>query len=152
MLLPLSANYTKTLRHKLTDATGLFSQVQSRREAVALCRELALREAGGRHRAALTVADANKIMEALSKRLRDPELGQSREQRPRLVFVCSGQGAQWLGMGRSLLASEPVFHTVILNCDRLIKAHCGWSRLDELIAEREHSHLVLTGCDSTCNL
>jgi len=140
MLLPFSANDARTLRRKLTDATGLFSRVKSRQEAAALCRELALREGGGSHRAALMVADANKVLEELSRRLRDSAIGQSRE-RPRLVFVCPGHGGQWLGMGRSLLISEPVFRAAIERCDGLIQKHCGWSLIEEILADPERSRL-----------
>ena len=37
--------------------------------------------------------------------------------RPRLAFVCSGQGPQWWAMGRQLLHEEPVFRAAIERCD-----------------------------------
>ncbi|WP_437631049.1 type I polyketide synthase [Sorangium sp. So ce854] len=63
------------------------------------------------------------------------------EQRPRVVFVFPGQGSQWLGMGRDLLASEPVFREAIEACDAAIRRETGWSLLDELGADEGRSRL-----------
>ena len=52
--------------------------------------------------------------------------------RPRVAFVFPGQGSQWLGMGRNLLAAEPVFREAIERCDRAIAALTGWSLLETL--------------------
>ncbi|HZN17327.1 MAG TPA: type I polyketide synthase [Micromonosporaceae bacterium] len=60
------------------------------------------------------------------------------------VFVFSGQGAQWAGMGRDLLAQEPVFAETLRRCDELFRAHAGWSLLDEVSADEAHSRLDRT--------
>ena len=59
----------------------------------------------------------------------------------KLVFVCSGQGPQWWGMGRQLLEREPVFRTTIERCDTLLRQHAEWSLLSELMADESHSRL-----------
>src|SRR5262249_28115841 len=51
---------------------------------------------------------------------------------PRLVFVFSGQGSQWPGMGQQLLEQEPVFRTMIERCDGLLRPYTGWSLLEKL--------------------
>ncbi|HMG56374.1 MAG TPA: beta-ketoacyl synthase N-terminal-like domain-containing protein, partial [Kofleriaceae bacterium] len=53
----------------------------------------------------------------------------------RVAFVCSPLGSQWLGMGRQLMASEPVFHAALARCDRAFLPLTGWSLLDELCRE-----------------
>ncbi|MEV4057771.1 type I polyketide synthase [Amycolatopsis sp. NPDC049688] len=52
-----------------------------------------------------------------------------------VVFVFPGQGTQWVGMGRELLAESPVFAARMAECDREIAALTGWSVLDVLRAD-----------------
>jgi acyl transferase domain-containing protein/acyl carrier protein len=60
--------------------------------------------------------------------------GQSAPAAPLVVFVFGGQGAQWPGMGRSLLQTEPVFRATLERCSALIEQELGWSLCDELHA------------------
>ncbi|MGW1564510.1 type I polyketide synthase [Streptomyces sp. NPDC002144] len=48
------------------------------------------------------------------------------------VFVLPGQGSQWLGMGRGLLASSPAFKEALQICDRAVRREAGWSVIDLL--------------------
>jgi phthiocerol/phenolphthiocerol synthesis type-I polyketide synthase B len=50
------------------------------------------------------------------------------------VFVYSGQGAQWAGMGRQLLADEPVFAAAVAELEPLFVEHVGFS-LQQVLAE-----------------
>jgi len=52
------------------------------------------------------------------------------------VFVYSGQGSQWPGMGRQLLADEPVFAAAVADLEPLFVAETGFS-LREVIARGE---------------
>ncbi|MBL0743056.1 type I polyketide synthase [Chryseolinea lacunae] len=59
-------------------------------------------------------------------------------QQQNLVFVFSGQGAQWLGMARELFAQEEVFRNVIKQCERLLKAEsAGWSLINKITEDRQ---------------
>ncbi len=49
------------------------------------------------------------------------------DRRPKLVMVFPGQGSQWPGMGRELIASEPAFAASIDRLDAAYAAHVDWS-------------------------
>lgn len=51
---------------------------------------------------------------------------------PRVAFVFSGQGSQWLGMGQELLGRAPMFTALIDRCDALLRGATGWSLREAL--------------------
>ncbi len=55
---------------------------------------------------------------------------------PRTVFVYSGQGSEWAGMGRQLLVDEPVFAAAIRELEPEFRAQNGFS-LSEVLASGE---------------
>ncbi len=72
------------------------------------------------------------------------------DRRPRLAFVCSGQGPQWWAMGRQLLHEEPVFRTVIERCDAIVRQLGEWSLLAELTADESRSRMDITAIAQPC--
>jgi phthiocerol/phenolphthiocerol synthesis type-I polyketide synthase A len=56
--------------------------------------------------------------------------------KPGTVFVYSGQGSQWAGMGRQLLEDEPTFAAAVDELEPLFVEHVGFS-LRQVLAEGE---------------
>jgi acyl transferase domain-containing protein/NADPH:quinone reductase-like Zn-dependent oxidoreductase/aryl carrier-like protein len=70
------------------------------------------------HRAAV-------VAEKLSD-LENANLQPAARQTPRIAFVYSGQGSQWLGMGRGLL-KDATFSAFVEECEPHFQKHAGWS-------------------------
>ncbi|MBC2656216.1 acyltransferase domain-containing protein [Pseudomonas sp. MSSRFD41] len=72
------------------------------------------------------------------------------ESEPAAVFVFTGQGAQWVGMGRDLLEREPVFLSMIQRCDQAMAQWAHWSIEAELRSAQSASRLHLTEFAQPC--
>ncbi|MBN9416429.1 hypothetical protein ABS71_00090 [bacterium SCN 62-11] len=60
------------------------------------------------------------------KDLENATIPPAARQAPRVAFVYSGQGSQWLGMGRNLL-QDPTFSAFVDECEPHYQKHAGWS-------------------------
>ncbi len=54
----------------------------------------------------------------------------------RVVFVFPGQGSQWVGMGRELASSSPVFEARLAECEQALSPYVDWS-LGDVLAGRD---------------
>jgi acyl transferase domain-containing protein/acyl-CoA synthetase (AMP-forming)/AMP-acid ligase II/NADPH:quinone reductase-like Zn-dependent oxidoreductase/acyl carrier protein len=101
------------------------------------------------HRLALVAHNREEALERLQAFLhgeKRPGLTAGRKslnRRPKAVWVFSGQGPQWWGMGRQLLR-EPAFRAAVQQCDQLFAPLAGWSLLDEFQADEAASRLAST--------
>ncbi|MGX1250463.1 acyl transferase domain-containing protein/acyl carrier protein [Streptomyces ambofaciens] len=126
LLLPLSA----------PDAAGL-ERVTAAWEAALehtdeeLLPDLVAVAAAGRSHLPVRRAVLGTGREKLLSALRSAGTGEASCARtPKVAFLFSGQGAQYFGMGRELYESEPVFASVIDDCDRILTPHLGDSLLN----------------------
>lgn len=62
----------------------------------------------------------------------DDAPGRTVTAKPRVVFVCPGQGSQWVGMGRQLLEQEEVFRKALEPLDAATRPYLQGSLLDLL--------------------
>ncbi|WP_225849092.1 type I polyketide synthase [Streptomyces sp. HPF1205] len=134
LLLPLSARSAAALGQLAAayadrlDGPGL----QDAREAARLCAAAANGRSHHPYRLCASAADAA----GLAAELRSARTEFLRPQPPgrRIAFVFGGQGTQWAGMGRDLLAREPVVLAEAEACDAVVRELAGWSVLEELRA------------------
>ncbi|HRI66026.1 MAG TPA: SDR family NAD(P)-dependent oxidoreductase, partial [Polyangium sp.] len=68
----------------------------------------------------------------------------SAQHEPQIVFVFSGQGSQWAGMGKTLLDAEPVFNDKLIEIDALVGKYATFSIVAELRSPEESSRLDAT--------
>ncbi|MEU9957653.1 alpha/beta fold hydrolase [Streptomyces sp. NPDC050982] len=98
-----------------------------------LARTLAGRTGRGRHCAALVTRDRTETRTALGRLAAgDPSprlvTGEGRPGGPGpVVWVFSGYGSQWAGMGRQLLAAETVFAAAVDRLEAIVRYHAGLS-------------------------
>lgn len=87
------------------------------------------------HHGFRTFAIASSL-DDLSKQLSSqliPKFKRASVQAQNIVFVCTGQGAQWPAMGVELL-KQPVFRQSVQTSQEFLKIHgCKWSPLEELL-------------------
>ncbi|WP_436844163.1 type I polyketide synthase [Streptomyces subrutilus] len=94
-------------------------------------------------RASVVAADSEGLVEALRALAagdpHDAVVTGAASERGKVVFVYPGQGSQWVGMGRELLASNAVFAETVDACDAALRPFTGWS-VREVLAGEEGDH------------
>ena len=150
-LLPLSARSPEALRARAQDYQRFLKASSEGAPAPSSLEDIgytaALRRSHHEHRLAIVGRSRQEIIASLEAFSRGkPHHGVSSGYAApgaprRLVFVFSGQGSQWIGMGRELLEKEEVFRASMGQCDALLRAQGGWSLLEELNRDTASSRL-----------
>jgi acyl transferase domain-containing protein/acyl carrier protein len=108
------------------------------------------------HRLAVVAGSTAELAERLREAAEDRAsagVAQGRAaagHRPRIAFVCSGQGPQWWAMGRQLLDEEPVFRAAIERCDAIVRRLGDWSLFEELTSAESRSRIDNTAIAQPC--
>jgi myxalamid-type polyketide synthase MxaD len=137
-LLPLSARHPAALRSLARASRDFLANPECASSLPDVCYTASARLAHHDHRLAVTGGSSAQLVESLEAYLQGearPGLSSGRKpsaRRRKLVFVFPGQGSQWFGMGRRLLAQEPVFRKVIERCDQAMRPYGDWSLLAQL--------------------
>jgi acyl transferase domain-containing protein len=135
LLLPLSTSDPQALGEL---ATRYANTLSGDTPPLDVCFSAGTRRTHLSHRLAVVGQDRDSLIEGL-RRIADGEQpidGVRITARPRLVFVFSGQGSQWLGMGRDLLATNPVFAKRFGECAGAIEQERNWSLIARLHEDR----------------
>jgi acyl transferase domain-containing protein/acyl carrier protein len=131
LLLPLSARHPDALAPL---AAAYAARLDSCADDVAahLCFSAGARRTHHKYRMAVAAPDAATLAANLRAFASSDMPATRTTSRPMVVFVFPGQGAQWTGMGRELLATSEVFRAAVQACDETIEAETGWSPRDLL--------------------
>ncbi|WP_208879664.1 type I polyketide synthase [Streptomyces armeniacus] len=103
----------------------------------------ALRRSHLDHRLVVTGGDRHQLVERLDDFVagrEGPGLASghaSGGRRRGPVFVFSGHGSYWPGVGRRLVTAEPVFREAVERCDAELSAHLDWSAAAVLAEGKE---------------
>ncbi|HEX7836462.1 MAG TPA: beta-ketoacyl synthase N-terminal-like domain-containing protein, partial [Kofleriaceae bacterium] len=144
LLFPLSAPTAEGLARSVLELLPTVAGLDDGDAALAaLAARLRSSAEDGEHRAAFVARCKTELFDAVTARIRKPRgaEGPAWRGRSQVVFVCAGQGSQWLGMGRSLVATEPAFRAELLACDAEFRRRAGFSVMEELVATPERSRL-----------
>jgi acyl transferase domain-containing protein len=96
------------------------------------------------HRLAVVGESTVQLQEALSAFADSREIDtlvndQVSKKRQKIAFLFTGQGSQYVGMGRQLYEIAPVFRAALDRCDEILRPYLGQSLLSILAPEDEES-------------
>ncbi|MCY3867998.1 MAG: SDR family NAD(P)-dependent oxidoreductase [Gemmatimonadetes bacterium] len=135
-LLPLSGKSDEALRDLTERYLSWLEELAS--EDVDLLADMAWTAGVGRshfdHRAGIVFQDVASLREKLQAL---SETGERPEPRTatKIAFAYTGQGSQWIGMGKDLYESEPVVRAVLDRCDKVIREERDTSLLDAMFGQ-----------------
>ena len=151
-VLPLSAASTEGLA-AVARAYILALENEGAASFTDICYTASLRRTHLEHRLALVATNRSEAAEALKAFLRGERLPgvyaeRAKTDPPRkIVFVCPGQGSQWVGMSRQLLKTEGVFREALQKCDLAMRPFVDWSLLEQLNLDPESPGYRMTDVD-----
>ncbi len=152
VLLPLSGNTENSLKQAADDMAAFLTEgpIAQRPALRDVLQTAALRKDHHEHRLAVVGSSAEEISERIKawsageKSIPGIEVGRASPDKPEVVFVFTGQGPQWWGMGQELIKSEPVFRQTLEKIDGLMKKLGGWSLLEEMSKPEAESNINRT--------
>ena len=146
-LLPISSRSLKGLRCAVRDLQTFLTDGKDRQYRLSdICYTAAVLRAHHGQRLALVAASHEQMAEKMAQDLHSaeqPKPAKDRRRKPKIGFIFSGQGSQWLGMGSNLLEHDPLFRNSMAK-RRMAAPKRGWSPIEVLFDERHQPLLAQT--------
>jgi phthiocerol/phenolphthiocerol synthesis type-I polyketide synthase D len=142
-VIALSARTSSAVRRKAGELADWLGGDSSVRDVAAA---LAVRRQHLPARAAVVAADPDELadrLRALAEDRPSADTVTGLAGAPGVVFVFSGYGSQWPGMGRELLATEPAFQRAVAELDPVFQDQAGYSLRDALTDEAGWADLAV---------
>ena len=92
-----------------------------------------------KYRLAVVAESKEAMREQLKTRSNDPSLvraGFSRSVQHKIAFLFTGQGSQYVNMGRDLYETDPIFRQTLEQCDKILRPYLDQSLLSILYPDR----------------
>jgi acyl transferase domain-containing protein len=88
------------------------------------------------HRLGVVARDRLEMLQKLEnfsnqERMREPK-SINKKKKPKIVFLFAGQGSQYVGMGRQLYETQPIFRQTLDRCAEILRPHLDKPLLDIL--------------------
>lgn len=151
-LLPLSAHTPQAL----VETVHLYKELIAQEGGAPLeefCYSASCHRTHLTHRLALVAGSRAEMIEQLDTYVRgeiDPPTQVNLhvpDLQRKIVFVFSGQGSQWIGMGRQLMEQEAVFRQSVEHCEHAMQPFVDWSLVEQLMATEKSSTYRLNEID-----
>lgn len=112
-----------------------------------LCFSMNTGRASGESRFADVVSTLDELHQSLQRLAADAVdsdvRGRAKSQtEPKIAFLFTGQGSQYVGMGRQLYETQPIFRHVLDSCDRWLEGSLPKPLLSVLYAESDEDALL----------
>lgn len=147
LLLPITARSPQAIQQL---AQSYLQMLESGTQPRDLIGSLIRRRAHLNHRMLVLAKDGEELQQTLRSHLNGEAssrvaLGQAPFQgKDDPVFVFTGMGPQWWGMGQELYASNPIYRVAVEEADRVFQRIAGFSALAEMLKDEATSEVGKT--------
>lgn len=134
-ILPLSARSENALKSTAAQFLSYLNRLKTEQLSDVLY-TLIHRRTHHNHRLAITALDFGSLASSLQNYcndVADENIVQAKadaEQVPEVIFIYTGMGPQWWGMGNQLIQSNQIFRATVEECDKYFKELASWSLFD----------------------
>ncbi len=153
-LFTLSAKSERALK-ELTERVTSYLKIHDSKSMRDVCFTLNTGRSHWEHRLAIVTQQQEKSLEQLTALAAEKEIEGGfkgvvlQSYKPKVAFLFTGQGSQYLGMGRQLYETQPTFRKALQLCDEILRLYLDVPLLeilypDDIVRAAQNSQLDLT--------